>query len=47
MEIMAAFHARHDRLTESLLREAFARAEAPTFRDILFQLQTLLAERNL
>jgi hypothetical protein len=46
MEILAAFHTRHDRLTESLLRDAFARAEAPTVRDVLFQLQILLSERN-
>jgi hypothetical protein len=46
MEILAAFHTRHDRLTESLLRDAFARAEAPTIRDVLFQLQILLSERN-
>jgi hypothetical protein len=46
MEILAAFHARHDRLTESLLREAFARAESPTIAAVLFQLQVLLSERN-
>ena len=38
--------ARHDRLTESLLREAFARAESPTIPEVLFQLQFLLHERN-
>ncbi len=46
MEILAAFHARHDRLTESLLREAFAQAESPTIPEVLFQLQSLLHERN-
>jgi hypothetical protein len=46
MEILAAFHGRHEQLTESLLRDAFARADAPTIRDVLFQLQTLLSERN-
>lgn len=46
MEILACFHNRHERLTESLLRDAFARAEAPTIRDVLFQLQILLSERN-
>ncbi len=46
MEILAAFHARHDRLTESLLRDAFARAESPTIPEVLFQLQILLSERN-
>ena len=46
MDSLAAFHARHDRLTESLLREAFARAESPTIPEVLFQLQFLLHERN-
>jgi hypothetical protein len=46
MEILATFHGRHERLTESLLRDAFARADAPTIRDVLFQLQILLSERN-
>jgi transposase InsO family protein len=43
---LAAFHARHERLTESLLREAFARAQSPTIPEVLFQLQSLLHERN-
>ena len=46
METLAAFHARHERLTESLLREAFARAGSPTIPEVLFQLQSLLHERN-
>jgi hypothetical protein len=46
MDILAAFHERHDRLTESLLREAFAQAESPTIPEVLFQLQSLLHERN-
>jgi len=46
MDSLAAFHARHDRLTESLLREAFAQAASPTIPEILFQLQSLLHERN-
>jgi transposase InsO family protein len=46
MDSLAAFHARHDRLTESLLREAFARAQSPTIPEVLFQLQSLLHERN-
>jgi transposase InsO family protein len=46
MDTLASFHARHDRLTESLLREAFARAESPTISEVLFQLQSLLLERN-
>jgi transposase InsO family protein len=47
MEILAAFHARHPRLHESLLREAFARAESTSIPQILFHLQALLEERNL
>jgi hypothetical protein len=46
MDILAAFHARHDRLTESLLREAFDQAASPTIPEVLFQLQSLLHERN-
>jgi transposase InsO family protein len=46
MDSLANFHARHDRLTESLLRQAFARAESPTIPEVLFQLQSLLLERN-
>jgi putative transposase len=46
MDVLAAFHERHDRLTESLLREAFAQAESPTIPEVLFQLQSLLHERN-
>ena len=46
MEVLAAFHARHDRITESLLREAFAQAVSPTIPEVLFQLQSLLYERN-
>ena len=46
MDILAAFHARHDGLTESLLREAFAQAASPTIPEVLFQLQSLLHERN-
>ena len=46
METLAAFHTRHDRLNESLLREAFAQAESPTIPEVLFQLQSLLDERN-
>ena len=46
MQVLAAFHARHDHLTESLLREAFARAPFPTIPEILFHLQSLLHERN-
>jgi hypothetical protein len=46
MEVLAAFHARHERLTESLLRAAFAQAESKSIPEILFQLQSLLQERN-
>ena len=46
MDILAAFHARHDGLNESLLREAFDQAASPTIPEVLFQLQSLLHERN-
>jgi len=46
MDLLAAFHARHDRITESLLRQAFEQAPAATLPEILFQLQTLIPERN-
>jgi transposase InsO family protein len=46
MEILAAFHARHKGLNESLLREAFDQAASPTIPEVLFQLQSLLHERN-
>jgi len=46
MEILAAFHTRHDRVTEGLLKQAFTQAESPTIPQILFHLQSLLHERN-
>ncbi|MDZ7619084.1 MAG: DDE-type integrase/transposase/recombinase [Patescibacteria group bacterium] len=46
MEILAAFHARHDRVNERLLRQAFSQAASATIPEILFQLQSLLHERN-
>jgi len=46
MEILSAFHARHDRMHEKLLRQAFAQAEAPSIPHVLLQLQSLLSERN-
>jgi hypothetical protein len=46
VDLLAAFHARHDRVTESLLRQAFQQAPAATFPEVLFQLQSLLAQRN-
>jgi len=46
VDLLAAFHARHDRATESLLRQAFQQAPAATLPEVLFQLQSLLAQRN-
>jgi transposase InsO family protein len=46
MDLLAAFHARHDRITESLLREAFAQVPATTLPEVLFHLQSLIPERN-
>jgi hypothetical protein len=46
MDLLAAFHARHDRVTESLLRQAFEQASAATLPEVLFQLQILIPERN-
>lgn len=46
MEILAAFHARHPKLHEGLLKEAFQRAASSSIPEILFALQTLLHERN-
>ena len=46
VDLLAAFHARHARLTESLLRQAFEQAPAATLPEVLFQLQSLLPERS-
>jgi hypothetical protein len=46
MKALATFHERHDRLNESLLKEAFQRADSPRLAHILFHLQALLQERN-
>src|SRR5487761_1243289 len=46
MEVLSAFHAGHDRVHEQLLRRAFAQAETPSLPHVLFQLQSLLSERN-
>jgi transposase InsO family protein len=46
MDLLAAFHARHERVTETLLRQAFEQAAATTLPEVLFQLQTLIPERN-
>jgi hypothetical protein len=43
MKALATFH---DRLNESLLKEAFQRADSPRLAHILFHLQALLQERN-
>jgi transposase InsO family protein len=46
MDLLAAFHARHECVTETLLRQAFEQAAATTLPEVLFQLQTLIPERN-
>jgi hypothetical protein len=46
METLNAFHSRHENLNEGLLRKAFERAASSTILEILFQLQSLLQERN-
>ena len=46
MDILAAFHARHKGLNERLLRNAFDQAVSRTIPEVLFQLQSLLYERN-
>jgi transposase InsO family protein len=46
METLNAFHSRHENLNEGLLRTAFERAASSTILEILFQLQSLLHERN-
>ena len=46
MDLLAAFHARHDRVTESLLRQALEKFPRPPFPEVLFQLQSLFPERN-
>jgi putative transposase len=42
LEALRAFHARHDRLHESLVRAAVAQADSPTIPHVLWQLQSLL-----
>jgi hypothetical protein len=46
MEVLAAFHARHERVHEKLLRQAFADAPSPSIPHVLWQLQSLLSERS-
>jgi transposase InsO family protein len=47
MEVLAAFHVRHDRINEKLLREAFSRAEVPSIPHVLLQLQSLLSPQGV
>ncbi len=44
LDALRDFHARHDRVNESLLRAAVASAASPTIPHVLFRLQFLLAE---
>jgi transposase InsO family protein len=46
MDHLAAFHDCNDRVTESLLRQAFEQAPAGTLPEVLFQLQSLLSKRR-
>ena len=46
MDILAAFHSRHDGLNQSLLRQAFSQAASATIPEVLFQLQSLLHPRS-
>jgi putative transposase len=46
MNALSDFHARHEHLHEGLLRKAFGQAASATIPEILFQLQSLLHERN-
>jgi len=41
---LRAFHAKHNRVSDSLLRNAVAKAESPTIPHVLLQLQSLLAQ---
>jgi transposase InsO family protein len=44
LDALRGFHARHDRVHESLLRDAVAQAEALTIPHVLWQLQSLLSQ---
>jgi transposase InsO family protein len=44
LEALRAFHARHDRVNESLVRAAAASAESPMIPHVLFRLQSLLSQ---
>jgi transposase InsO family protein len=46
IETLNAFYSRHENLNEGLLRKAFERAASSTILEVLFQLQSLLHERN-
>lgn len=43
LDALRAFHTRHDRLHESLVRAAVAQAECPTIPHVLWQLQSLFS----
>jgi len=43
LEALRAFHTRHDRVTERLLRTAVTQATANTIPHVLWQLQSLLS----
>ena len=43
-DALRAFHARHDRVNETLLRAAVATAESPTIPHVLLRLQSLLSQ---
>lgn len=44
LDALRAFHMRHDRVSESLLRAAVAGSESPTIPHVLLQLQFLLSQ---
>ena len=48
LSTLRAFHTKHDRVHETLVRQAFAQAEPKSIPQILWQLQLLLQEgKNL
>jgi hypothetical protein len=46
MELLGEVHRRYSQITAGLLEQAFQQAEHKTIPVIVFQLQTLLQERN-
>ena len=46
IETLNAFYSRHENLNEGMLRKAFERTASSTILEVLFQLQSLLHERN-